>query len=82
MGSQLEEEYMLRNVRQHALVNNEIAESCFCSCVGGLIDRELSVAEEQCVEKCAAKLIIATTRVVLKIAESNPMPGSGAQPFK
>lgn len=78
MGGLLEEEYMLRNLRQHALVNNEIAERCFFSCVGGLTDRALSSTEENCVEKCAAKLIHATTRVVFKVAENNPM-GMGSQ---
>ena len=77
MGTPLEEEYMLQNLRQHATVNNEIAENCFRSCVG-MIDRKLSSKEEKCVEDCASKLIAATTRVVFKIAETNPMlDGSG-----
>ena len=76
MGGHLEEEYMLRNLRQHALVNNEITESCFTSCVGGLIDRTLSDAERVCVESCAAKLISASMRTMLKVAEANPVaPG-------
>ena len=78
MGAQLEEEYMLRNLRQHALVNNEIAERCFCTCVGGLTDRALSPKEETCVDTCAAKLIQATTRIVFKVAETSPMVGSQA----
>lgn len=77
MGAKLQEEYMLQNIRQHALVNNEVAENCFCKCVG-LMDRKLNTSEEECVEKCAAKLITATTRVVFKIAECNPM-GAGAR---
>ena len=75
--AQLEEEYMVRNLRQHALVNNEIAEKCFASCTGGLIDRKLSSAEEACVDHCAAKLISATTRAMLRVAESNPMGPQG-----
>ena len=71
-AAELEQKYMLQNIRQHALVNNEITENCFISCVG-LIDRKLSSSEEQCVDSCAAKLISATTRVVFKIAEANPM---------
>ena len=74
----LEEEYMLRNFRQHALANNEIAERCFCSCVGGLTDRKISSSEGDCIENCATKLITATTRIVFKIAEANPM-GMGSQ---
>ncbi len=73
MAGQLEDEFMLRNLRQHALVNNEIAGSCFDSCVGGMIDRKLSSEEEVCVDSCAAKLISATTRAMLKVAEANPM---------
>ena len=64
---------MLRNLRQHALVSNEIAESCFFSCVGGLIDRKMSAEEELCVDSCASKLVYATTRAMLKVAEANPM---------
>ena len=69
---------MLRNLRQHALVNNEIAERCFYSCVGGLTERKMNSNEDDCVENCAAKLITATTRMVFKIAENNPM-GMGPQ---
>lgn len=72
MGTRLEEEYMLQNLRQHALVSNEVAESCFCTCIS-MLDRKTSASEQKCVENCAAKLITATTRVVFKIAESNPM---------
>ena len=71
MGGHLEEEYMLRNLRQHALVNNDITENCL-----GLIDRTLSDAERVCVESCASKLISASMRTMLKVAEANPVgPG-------
>lgn len=77
MNAQLEEKYMLQNLRQHALVNNHIAENCFSTCACP-IDRKLTEGEEKCIDSCAAKLIAATTRVVFKIAESNPMmDGSG-----
>jgi uncharacterized protein YbaR (Trm112 family) len=75
---QLEEKYMLQNLRQHAMVNNNIAESCFSACACP-IDRKLNDDEEKCVENCATKLITATTRVVFKIAESNPMMDGGGQ---
>ena len=78
MNKKLEEEFMLQNIRQHALVNNEIAERCFSSCVGGLTDRTLNSNEENCVDKCAAKLIRATTRTVFKVAENKPI-GVGSQ---
>ncbi len=74
----MEEEYMLRHLRQHAGVNNELAEKCFCSCVGGIADRSLTSSEEDCIESCAEKLIKATTRVVFKIEETSPM-GMGVQ---
>lgn len=74
MSAQLEEKYMLQNLRQHAMVNNDIAENCFTACACP-IDRKLSESEEKCVDNCATKLINATTRVVFKIAESNPMMG-------
>lgn len=72
MNGPIPEEFMLQNFRQHAIVNNEIAERCFHSCVGGMIDRKLSDKEEVCVESCAAKLVYATTRAMMKVAESNP----------
>lgn len=77
MEGRLEDEYMLQHLRQYALVQNEIAEACFYSCVGGLVDRKLSSSEEVCLNNCATKLITATTRIMLKIAETNPM-GIGA----
>ncbi len=69
---------MIRNIRQYALVNNELANQCFCSCVGSLTSRELTVKEQRCVDGCASKLIKATTRIVIKVAEQNPM-GLGQQ---
>lgn len=82
MAVQLGEEHMLRSIRQHALLNNDIAENCFCSCVGGLVDRKLSVAEEQCVDSCGAKLIAATIRAMFKVAETNPMGRGQGAAFK
>ena len=76
--SQMEEEYMVRNLRQYALVNNELADRCFCSCIGSLTSKKLTVEEQECVDGCAAKLIKATTRMVMKVAEQNPM-GLGRQ---
>ncbi len=77
-SSQLEEEYMIRNIRQYALVNNELTDKCFCSCVGALSSRTLTMKEQMCIEGCASKLIRATTRIVMKVAEQNPM-GFGQQ---
>ena len=76
--AQLEEEYMLRNIHQYAVVNNELAERCFSSCVGVVTSGQLTEREMECVESCAAKLIQASTRVVFKVAELNPM-GIGQQ---
>lgn len=75
---QLGEEYMVRSMRQHALLNNHVAENCFCLCVGGLVDRRLTPAEEACVDNCGQKLITATIRAMFKVAETNPM-GAGPQ---
>lgn len=75
---QLEEEDLVRNVRQYALVSNELTEQCFRSCICTVGDWRLTKEELACVEGCAAKLISATTRVVLKVAELNPM-GLGQQ---
>ena len=77
MAAQFGEEHMLRSIKQHAILNNDIAENCFCSCVGGLVDRRLSEKEERCVEECGAKLIAATTRAMFKVAETNPMGMGG-----
>ena len=70
---QFEEEDLVRNVKQYALVTNELTEQCFCSCVCSVADRQLTTEELACVDSCAAKLISATTRIVLRIAELNPM---------
>lgn len=76
--AQQEEEYMIRNLRQYAMVNNDLANRCFCTCVGALSSRQLTTEEQECVDLCASKLIKATTRVVIKVAEQNPM-GLGQQ---
>ena len=75
---QLEEEDLVRNVKQYAQVTNELADQCFRSCVCSVADRRLTTEELACVDSCAAKLISATTRIVLRVAELNPM-GLGQQ---
>ena len=75
---QMDEEFMLRNIKQFAQVNNELSERCFNNCVGGISSRELSTDEFACVESCAAKLVRASTHVVVKVAELNPA-GMGQQ---
>ena len=63
---------MLQHLRQFGIVNNELAERCFCSCTGIAAERQLTTDESVCVESCAEKLILASMRVILKAAEMNP----------
>ena len=78
-ATKVEEEFMMQNLRQFGIVNNELAERCFCSCVGSAANRQLTTDESQCVESCAEKLISASMRVVFKAAEMNPMGIGGGE---
>ena len=77
--AQVEEEMMLQNLRQFGMVNNELAEKCFCSCVRTAAGGELTNEESLCVESCAEKLISASARVMFKAAELNPMGIGGGE---
>ena len=68
-----EEEFMIQNLRQFGIVNNQLAQRCFSSCVGAVSERGLTSEEGSCVESCAEKLISASMRVMVKAAEMNPM---------
>ena len=68
---------MLSNFRQYATVYNELTEVCFTSCVQDLGQRRLSEEEASCADTCAAKLLQATSRMVWKMAELNPLQQGG-----
>ena len=78
-ATKVEEELMLQNLRQFGIVNNELTERCFCSCIGLTTERQLTTEESLCIESCAEKLISASVRVVFKAAEMNPMGIGGEQ---
>ena len=68
---------MLSNFRQYATVYNELTEVCFTSCVQDMGQRSLSEEEANCADTCAAKLLQATSRMVWKMAELNPLQQGG-----
>lgn len=70
---------MLQHLRQFGIVNNQLAERCFCSCIGTAADRQLTSEESVCVENCVEKLISASMRVTFKAGEMNPMGISGGE---
>lgn len=68
---------MMSNFRQYATVYNELTEVCFTSCVQDLGQRRLSEEEASCADTCATKLLQATSRMVWKMAELNPLQQGG-----
>ena len=70
---------MLQNLRQFGIVNNELAERCFSSCIGAASERQLTSEEGSCVESCSEKLISASVRLMVKAAEMNPMAIGGGE---
>ena len=78
-AARLEEEFMLQNLRQFGIVNNELAERCFSSCIGAASERHLTSEEGSCVESCSEKLISASVRVMVRAAEMNPMGIGGGE---
>ena len=80
-AARLEEEFMLQNLRQFGIVNNELTERCFSSCIGAASERQLTRGEGSCVDSCSEKLITASVRLMVKAAEMNPMAigGGGEQ---
>ena len=78
-AARLEEEFMIQNLRQFGIVNNELTEQCFSSCIGAASERQLTNEEGTCIESCAEKLISASVRVMLKAAEMNPMGIGGGE---
>ena len=79
LSAKMEEEFMLQNLRQFGIVNNELAEKCFCSCIGTATEIKLTTEESLCTESCAEKLISASVRVMFKAAEMNPMGIGGRE---
>jgi len=78
--AQMNDEHMIRNLRQYAMVNNDLTDKCFCSCVNTITSQALTDKERDCIDGCAMKLMKATTRMVMKVAEQNPMGiGTGQQ---
>ena len=80
MNADEQQKAMLSNFRQYATVYNELTEVCFSSCVSDMGQRQLSEGEAACADTCAAKLLQATNRMVWKMAELNPLQGTGASP--
>lgn len=76
--NEAEKKAILDNFRQYATVYNELTETCFSSCVHDLGQRRLNEEETACADTCADKLIRATNRMVWRIAELNPLQGSGS----
>uniref|UniRef100_A0A1X7VP96 Mitochondrial import inner membrane translocase subunit n=1 Tax=Amphimedon queenslandica TaxID=400682 RepID=A0A1X7VP96_AMPQE len=68
----MDESMMLRNMKQYALVYNQLSEECFKGCVSRLSQRNLSDQELECVDSCAEKLLKANYRLNLKAAEMGP----------
>ena len=70
---------MLQHLRQFGIVNNELAERCFCSCTTTAAEKQLTTDESVCVESCSDKLISASMRVIFKAADMNPTGIGGGE---
>ncbi|XP_073421186.1 mitochondrial import inner membrane translocase subunit Tim10 B [Dendrobates tinctorius] len=58
------EQQQLRNLRDFLLVYNKMTELCFSRCARNLNYRSLTMEEEQCLDRCASKLIRSNHRLM------------------
>nr|XP_033804663.1 mitochondrial import inner membrane translocase subunit Tim10 B [Geotrypetes seraphini] len=66
------DQQQLRNLRDFLLVYNKMTEICFNRCASNLNYRNLIMEEEQCLDRCAAKLIRSNHRLMAAYVEQMP----------
>ncbi|CAK9796465.1 Mitochondrial import inner membrane translocase subunit Tim10 B [Anthophora plagiata] len=63
---------VIRNMKDFQLLFNQMSETCFKTCIGTFISRDISINEAQCIENCSGKHIHANHKIMEIFMEVQP----------